>query len=338
MNLRIEDLSVAYDGETVLNDLSFEVEKGEFISLLGPSGCGKSTLLKAVAGIVPQMGGRILIGDTDITNLPIHKRGTAVVFQDMRLFPHMNILENTAFPLKMQGVSKAERLKRARELLQLVQMEGFEHRLPNELSGGQQQRVALVRALAARPRLLLLDEPFSALDENLREDMRELVMKLHRQFDMTTILVTHDRGEALSMSHRVALMFEGRIIQCGAPQDVYARPASRQAADYFGNCVYISGRVEKGLFTAPGIAIPAEKEDGEYTIMLRPNCLDTQTPGGYILKVEAISYRGSDTQVTFRAEDNTQWKKSFAHTVPWKEGDILSAALTVAEPVLFENQ
>ena len=227
MKLKIEGLSAGYDKDFVIKDLSLSVNQGEFLSLLGPSGCGKTTLMKAVAGILPAQGGRILLDGEDITGLPIHKRGTVIVFQDMRLFPHMTVEENVAFPLKMQGVSRSGRLEQARDLLEKVQMGGFRDRRPSELSGGQQQRAALARALAARPRLLLLDEPFSALDENLREDMRNLVLQLQREFHMTVILVTHDREEALSMSDRIALMFSGRLVQTGTPKEVIP-PAGKQ--------------------------------------------------------------------------------------------------------------
>ena len=220
MKLEIRNLTAGYDQDVILRDFSLSVEEGEFLSLLGPSGCGKSTLLKTIAGIVPARCGSVLLDGQDITNLPIHKRGTTVLFQDMRLFPHKSVAENVAFPLKMQGVPKEERRKRAEELLQKVQLPGYGDRRPSELSGGQQQRVALARALAAKPKLLLLDEPFSALDENLREDMRALVLQLRLEFGMTVILVTHDREEALSMSDRVALMFGGKLIQIDTPKQV----------------------------------------------------------------------------------------------------------------------
>ena len=338
MKLEIQNLTAGYDQDVILKDFSLAVEEGEFLSLLGPSGCGKSTLLKTVAGIVPAKKGSICLDGQDITHLPIHKRGTTVLFQDIRLFPHKSVAENVAFPLKMQGVPKEERLHRAEELLEKVQLAGFGNRRPLELSGGQQQRIALARALAAKPRLLLLDEPFSALDENLREDMRALVLQLKAEFSMTVILVTHDREEALSMSDRIALMFDGDLVQTGSPRDVYTQPASRQAADYFGNCVYIRGEAEKGCFRAPGICCAVNADDGDYTLMLRPDALDLNTPGEYPVTVEAVSFRGPDSLVTLRAADGTVWKKSCAGETPWQQGDVVQACLNISEPVLFSDK
>ena len=209
MKLNLENLQVKIGGEAILNNINLQVAQGEFLSLQGPSGCGKSTLLKSIAGILPLEQGRIFLDGQDITKLPIHKRGTVIVFQDMRLFPNMTVEENIAFPLKMQGVPKGERLSAARELLEKVQLGGYGKRRIHQLSGGQQQRVALARALAAKPKLLLLDEPFSALDEELRQEMRELVLRLHKEFGMTTIMVTHDSKEAVSMADRIVTMKNG---------------------------------------------------------------------------------------------------------------------------------
>ena len=207
---------------TAVNDVSLTVKKGEFFSLLGPSGCGKSTLLKAVAGILPPKSGSILIGGEDMANVPPHKRGAVIVFQDMRLFPNMTALENVAFPIKMQGVPKRQRLEQAEQLMKSVQLCGLERRRINELSGGQQQRVALARALAAQPRLLLLDEPFTALDNELKEEIRALVLELHKKFRTTTVLVTHDRQEVFAMADRIAVMRDGRVMRQGARDEMAA--------------------------------------------------------------------------------------------------------------------
>ncbi len=337
MKLSIQKLTTGYAQEAVLNGLSLDIAEGEFLSLLGPSGCGKTTLMKAIAGILPARTGKILLDGRDITALPIHKRGTVIVFQDMRLFPHKTVAENVAFPLKMQGVPQEQRLQQAQRLLEKVQMGSFCNRRPMELSGGQQQRIALARALAAQPKLLLLDEPFSALDENLREEMRTLVLELQKEFRMTVILVTHDREEALSMSDRVALMFDGQLIQTGTPRQVYTLPVSRQVADYFGDCTYLSGSVKNGWFSAPGIRCPAEEPNGDYCLMLRADSLDMDSCGDYRLQVETVSYRGSDTQVTFRAEDGARWKKDFHEPVSWQPGSRVSARLTPRQVVLFPS-
>ena len=211
--LEVNGLFVDIKGQPILKGVDFSVKGGELMGLLGPSGCGKSTLLKAVAGILPPKSGSILIGGEDMANVPPHKRGAVIVFQDMRLFPNMTALENVAFPIKMQGVPKRQRLEQAGQLMKSVQLCGLESRRINELSGGQQQRVALARALAAQPRLLLLDEPFTALDNELKEEIRALVLELHKKFRTTTVLVTHDRQEAFAMADRIAVMREGRVMR-----------------------------------------------------------------------------------------------------------------------------
>ena len=177
--------------------------------------------------------------------------------------------------------------------------------------------------------------PFSALDENLREDMRHLVLQLQKEFSMTVILVTHDREEALSMSDRVALLFDGKLSQIGTPRDVYEQPETKQVADYFGNCVYIPGHVENSVFTATGIRCCVSVPDGAYRIMLRPDCLDLNQTGTYVLQVEEISFRGTDSLICLRSQDGTLWKKSCTGPVAMQIGDILNARLTVTNPVLF---
>ena len=213
IKLDIEDLTVKLNNNTILDNMSLSVMEGEFMSLLGPSGCGKSTLLKTIAGINEVSGGTIKLDGEIINDKPAYKRGAVIVFQDMRLFPNMSVAENVAYPLRIRGMKKAVRLAKAEEYLEAVRLSGLGGRKVTQLSGGQQQRVALARALAAEPRLMLLDEPFSSLDEDLREDMRRLVKELHYKFGMTTVMVTHDRKEALAMADRVAIMSNGRIEQ-----------------------------------------------------------------------------------------------------------------------------
>ena len=220
--LEVNGLFVDIKGQPILKGVDFSVKSGELMGLLGPAGCGKSTLLKAVAGILPPKSGSILIGGENMANVPPHKRGAVIVFQDMRLFPNMTALENVAFPIKMRGVPKRQRLEQAEQLMKSVQLCGLERRRINELSGGQQQRVALARALAAQPRLLLLDEPFTALDNELKEEIRALVLELHKKFRTTTVLVTHDRQEAFAMADRIAVMRDGRVMRQGARDEMAA--------------------------------------------------------------------------------------------------------------------
>ena len=226
--LEVNGLFVDIKGQPILKGVDFSVKGGELMGLLGPSGCGKSTLLKAVAGILPPKSGSILIGGEDMANVPPHKRGAVIVFQDMRLFPNMTALENVAFPIKMRGVPKRQRLEQAEQLMKSVQLCGLERRRINELSGGQQQRVALARALAAQPRLLLLDEPFTALDNELKEEIRALVLELHKKFRTTTVLVTHDRQEAFAMADRIAVMRDGRVMRQGARDEMAAHLGNKE--------------------------------------------------------------------------------------------------------------
>lgn len=239
MSLRIENLSVAFGELKVLHEISLDIEDGEFISLLGVSGCGKSTLLKSIAGLLDIDAGRIAIDGKEVNLTSPEKRGAVIVFQDLRLFPHMTAGRNIAFPMSIKGIPKKQQKETVERLLGEVQLTGYGNRKIREMSGGQMQRVALARALAANPRLLLLDEPFSGLDERLRMEMGGLVKKLHRENGLTTVLVTHDKQEALKLSDRIALMSGGRILQYDTPQRIYRHPVNREAAEYFGRMNYI---------------------------------------------------------------------------------------------------
>ncbi len=258
------------DARKILDDVSFTAPDGAFVSLLGESGAGKSTLLKVVAGILLQDEGSVCFDGRVVDGLPSHKRNLGFVFQDVRLFPHMSVAENVAYPLRMAGVGKRERLARAADLLERVALAGFGDRSPATLSGGQAQRVALARALAGKPAALLLDEPFSGLDESLREDMRSLVLRLHREEGVTCVMVTHDAVEALMMSDVVVALDAGRVVQAGVPQDLYERPATRKIAASFGDCSVLSGEVRGGAFRAAGLALPAPGvRDGAAVAVLR---------------------------------------------------------------------
>lgn len=226
-----------------LDDVSFTVEPGELFFLLGPSGCGKTTLLRSIAGFYKLDGGEILFGDEDVSQMPPHKRKTGMVFQSYALWPHMTVAENVAFGLEQMHVGSKEIKERVMEALQSVQMESYADRKPAQLSGGQQQRVALARALVIRPRCLLMDEPLSNLDAQLRYYMRLEIQKICKKFGLTTIYVTHDQKEALSIADRMAVLKNGQIIQVGTPIEIYKRPKNRFVADFIGVTNTVEGEI-----------------------------------------------------------------------------------------------
>lgn len=232
--VKLQNLSVNYGRTQALREFTLTIGAGELVALLGPSGCGKTTVLKVVAGLLAPSGGEVLFDDASILPTLAERRGATMVFQKPLLFPHLTVAENVAFGLKMRRLGKAEIARRVAEALQWVRLEGYERRKPNELSGGQEQRVSLARALVTEPRVLLLDEPFSALDENLRGEMRQLVRELQQRLHITAIFVTHDQREAFAVADRVALLLDGRIEQAGNPRDLLLEPASAPAAQFFG--------------------------------------------------------------------------------------------------------
>ena len=267
--LSCENLELELDKKKILKDISLEVRSGEILALLGESGCGKSSLLKAMLGLYPLSQGKIFFQGKEIQNLPSHKRGISVVFQDLRLFPHLNVGENVGFSLELQKVPKAERKKRVEELLKLVQLEGYSDRRIDSLSGGQRQRVAIARALAMNENILFLDEPFSALDPNLRREMGDFLLELQKKENLTVVLVTHDQEEALRLAHRIALMKDGEILQVDEGEKLYYRPVNEYVARFMGKGNSILGRVENGVFSCPYFSFPVEKEEGNYTFFFR---------------------------------------------------------------------
>jgi ABC-type Fe3+/spermidine/putrescine transport system ATPase subunit len=233
-DVRLENVEKRYGDQTVVRHLDLSVKPAEFVTLLGPSGCGKTTCLRMVAGFVTPTSGRIVMGGRDVTTLPPYRRNTGMVFQFYALFPHRTVAENVAFGLEVRRLPRAERDQRTAEALRLVRLEQLADRYPSQLSGGQRQRVALARAVVIKPDVLLLDEPLAALDLKLREELQFEIKRVQSTLNMTTLFVTHDQGEALSLSDRVGVMQEGRIVQIDAPEALYERPGSRYVANFVG--------------------------------------------------------------------------------------------------------
>ncbi len=233
--LSLSGIGKRFGGHIALSDVSLEVRSGEFICLLGASGCGKTTLLRIIAGLEQHDHGEILLEGRDLSAVPCHQRNIGMVFQSLALFPHLNVADNVAYGLKMQGVDKDSRQRRAAELLALVGLAGFDTRAVASLSGGQRQRVAIARALAQEPQLFLMDEPFSALDAGLRDRLQQEVKKLQQALGVTTVFVTHDQREAMALADRIVVLNEGRIEQAASPAEIYQHPASRYVADFIGD-------------------------------------------------------------------------------------------------------
>jgi iron(III) transport system ATP-binding protein len=261
--IELRNIYKGFSGKKVLNNISLVIEEGELVSLLGPSGCGKTTSLKIIGGLLSPDEGDILIDGKSVLNVPVEKRGTVIVFQDYLLFPHLNIEENIGFGLKMRKVIKNDIKIQVEKMLDLVKLKGYNKKYPNEISGGEQQRVALARALAIDPRVLLLDEPFSNLDTKLREEMREFTKNIQKKLNITTILVTHDKEEALMTSDKIAIMLKGEIKQFGTPEELYESPNSMEVADFMGDKNYISGSVINNRFIGSILNFSTNMEDME---------------------------------------------------------------------------
>ncbi|WP_019013838.1 ABC transporter ATP-binding protein [Elioraea tepidiphila] len=279
MDLTVRGVVRRFGPVTALAGVDLTVAEGELLTILGPSGSGKTTLLKVVAGFEIPDEGTVRLGSEDVTLAPPRQRDVGMVFQNYALFPHLTVAQNVAFPLEMRRMPKPERDRRVAEALALVELAGYEARLPRQLSGGQQQRVALARAIVFNPRLLLLDEPFGALDRKLRESMQLEVRRLQRRLKLTTLFITHDQEEALILSDRVAVMNAGRIEQVGTPGDVYARPATRFVADFVGESNLLEGRASgDAAAEVPGLgrialARAAGAAGDRTTLLLRPEAL-----------------------------------------------------------------
>jgi spermidine/putrescine ABC transporter ATP-binding subunit len=302
---------------TAVDDVSFDVPKGAFATLLGPSGCGKTTTLRMIAGFYDPDAGDIVIGDRRVNELPAHRRGTAMVFQDYALFPHMTVRDNVAYGLRVARVSAAERARRVSETLAFVGLKGLEDRWPNQLSGGQQQRVAVARALVIEPQVLLLDEPLSNLDAKLREQLRVEMRTLQRRLGMTFVYVTHDQEEALSLSDWIAVMNNGKVEQAGTPWEIYYRPRTAFLADFVGAVNLVPARVSAtadGDVTVrfaerevrvrrPDVAV---RDGAEVRLCVRPESF-TIAPAG--AAGEGISFAGTIARRAFLGDTMRYWVK-----------------------------
>ncbi len=346
-DLQLRGLGKRYGAVTAVDDVSLDVAPGELVTLLGPSGCGKTTLLKTIAGFLDPSAGQVILRQTVVNGVPPHLRDIGIVFQHYALFPHMTVAENIAFGLRMRKVGRRERARAVDEMLQLVKLPGFGARYPQALSGGQQQRVALARVLAIRPVLLLLDEPFGALDKKLRVELQIEVKQLVVSLGMTTIFVTHDQEEAIRMSDRIAVMRQGRIVQCDTPDAVYDRPASLFVADFIGSANLVDAQVMSAhhggvRVHVAGAELPlggdvADFAGPEVVLVVRPENLEL-TPGagtwkgrvsfalhaGPTMEYEVVLPGGQRLRVS-------QPRMGRGGTVrPWQVGD--EAAVSIVEP------
>jgi len=300
--LLLKNISIRYGRQSVIDDFDLRVADGEMVSILGPSGAGKTTILKAVAGLIEPAAGEIWLDGRLINAIPPEKRNTVMVFQKPLLFPFLNVSQNVGFGLRMHGLAASEVNGKVQNILELTQLSGLEHRKVHELSGGQQQRVSLARALVLKPALLLLDEPLSNLDANLRHQMRELICKIQEKTGITTLFVTHDQTEALVMSHRVTLLLDGRLRQVGTPQELYYEPIDKVVARFFGGVNFFDGRFRNGCFrTVFGdFTLPKVAGNGHpMTATIRPEDILISTVNEFDLegRVERTHFEGMATRV-----------------------------------------
>ena len=297
----VRNLKLFYGATPALDDVSLDFPEGSFFGLLGPSGSGKTTLLRAIAGFIRPTSGEIRIGGQSVEAVPVEKREIGMMFQNYALFPNMSVAENIGFGLKVRKAPRSEINRRVDETLDLVQLVSLGARRPHELSGGQRQRVALARAIITRPRVLLLDEPLSALDKSLRVDMQIELRRIQREVGVTTIFVTHDQEEALTLSDRIGILAEGKLVQAGAPRDVYRAPVNRFAASFLGEANFVEGSPQTdGLRLGDGVVAPwpSPAAPGVRTIAVRPEAISVSAAKPD-RSADSVSFPGTLEQVVF---------------------------------------
>lgn len=302
MPIKFQNVNKVFGYSSVVNDLSLEIKDGEFVVLLGPSGCGKTTTLRMLAGLESVTSGDIFINNERLNDVPTQQRDLAMVFQSYALYPHMSIADNIAYPLRVRRLNQAERDQRVRRVAAMLEIESLLDRKPRQLSGGERQRVALARAIVREPRAYLMDEPLSNLDARLRVQMRGELKRLQHQLGTTTIYVTHDQAEAMTLASRVAVMKQGQLQQFDTPLNIYNHPANRFVAEFVGSpsMNFIEGQIERGMFVSDAIKFPVERADEEVSLGIRPEHVHvfTQPEDGSIpAKVYVTELMGNETFV-----------------------------------------
>ncbi|WP_431806743.1 ABC transporter ATP-binding protein [Microbacterium paraoxydans] len=334
--VQLQNIVKRYGSTTVLHGVDLDIAPGEFVSLLGPSGCGKTTLLRVLAGLEGAEGGAVLLGGADVSRVPTNKRDIGMVFQSYSLFPHLRVADNTAFGLRRRGVGKAEAGRRSLDALALVGLAELADRFPHQLSGGQQQRVALARALVTEPRVLLLDEPLSALDAKVRVQLRDEIRRIQLRLGITTVFVTHDQEEALAVSDRVAVMNSGRIEQIGTPEELYTAPSTAGVAAFVGLSSVVSGVADGDHVMVWGQRLPLQSPaDGPVDVYLRPENVHfaSEADGATDALVEESTFLGSMRRTLVRTESGELVRVQHAPGVRPAYGDRVRIAVA-PEPVV----
>ena len=349
VKLETRGLGKTYGQFVALQPTDIQVREGEFLTLLGPSGSGKTTLLQMISGLVPPDSGQLLIDGQDATHIAPGKRGIGLVFQSYALFPHMSVRDNVAYGLRMRKYDKTQVNQAVNDALDMVRMQDFAHRYPNELSGGQQQRIALARCFAYRPSIILLDEPLGALDKNLREHMQLEIRRMHKELGATFIYVTHDQEEALTLSDRICLMNRARIEQLATPLELYDRPATRFAAEFIGHSNLLQGRregnghlnVEGRLLALEGCAGHLPPDGGtEACVLVRPEAARLTEPSAGLLvgTVEECVFLGSDTRALVRLPSGNRFAVRCARELNPRIGDAVGVAWAPQRATLLPAQ
>lgn len=349
--VELKDVNKAFGSVQVIRNVDLEIDKGEFVVFVGPSGCGKSTLLRLIAGLETLTSGEIVIADRQVMDLPPSKRGIAMVFQSYALYPHMSVFHNMAFSLNLQGVSKAEIAKRVEAAAKILQMEHLLDRRPAALSGGQRQRVAIGRAIVRNPDVFLFDEPLSNLDAALRHDTRVEIAKLHRQLGATTIYVTHDQVEAMTLADKIVVLKDGEVMQVGAPMDLFNMPANEFVAGFLGSpkmnffdgtLTDVTANNSKGKFAGDGIStksvrlVSTEKSKGDAVRLgIRPQHMYLDPKGPVKGTITLVERLGTETIVELLTSENTPFRFASPDAPDLKVGDEASFAFDAAKAHIF---